>query len=224
MTDRFSPSKIKLRRARQHIEELRTVLDVHLKASPPTSIFTPATESMNAQLAVSWKGPPESVGAIVGDIIHNLRAALDLMAVKLVELAGKNTKGVYFPFCESENDLGIMIRKRNFDRAGPEAVRLLKSYEPFKGGKTSLRALHDLDIQDKHHSLIPNAAIITSPALEMDMSTGSLILKPVEDSVAAIEITFPDDSPLAGREMVQALQELVELVEGVLEAFATLTG
>ena len=51
--------------------------------------------------------------------------------------------------------------KKNFDRAGPDAVRLLRTYRPCTGGNATLRALHDLDVQDKHQAFIP--AISTAP-------------------------------------------------------------
>jgi hypothetical protein len=45
------------------------------------------------------------MGAIVGDIIHNLRAALDLAACDLVRIRGGNDNGVYFPFCNEPDEL-----------------------------------------------------------------------------------------------------------------------
>ena len=225
MAEFFTPSKVKLKRARQHLTELQGVLDDHMAEYPPKATFTAANddEGANAQIVIDWTSPPECVGAIVGDIVHNLRAALDLMAVELVSLNdGGNTDDVYFPFCQNEDFLDKMIVKRNFNRAGPEEVRLLKELKPYKGGNAALRALHDLDIQDKHHSLIPSAAAMTTPEVAADMSSGKLVLRMVEGSVPVIGITFPADGPLAGAELIPALQDLIELVEGVLEAFAAI--
>ncbi len=96
-------------------------------------------------------GDPE---AVIGDCTHNLRAALDLMACDLVRAAGGNDKHVYFPFAHQEADLEKMIKEKNFDRAGDDAVTLLKSFKPHRGGDELLRAMHDLDIEDKHKALI----------------------------------------------------------------------
>jgi hypothetical protein len=218
----FAASNLKLERAQKHIAELRGVLDVHFQQHPPQWVFTPATEDEIAHLVVSAIAPPKSFGAIVGDTIHNLRAALDLMAVELVAISSPNTDGVYFPFCDDADYLDAMIKKRNFHKAGPDAVEVLKDLKPFKGGNAALRALHDLDIQDKHHSLIPNVTALTTPKLTCDMSTGSPVIKVAEGSVPAVAVTFPKDSPLAGNEIVPTLHQLVKLVEGILEAFASL--
>ncbi len=219
----FKASKIKVDRARAHIAELESVLADHFAENPPKATFTPATAEQNAHIHVESKTPPDVVGAIVGDIIHNLRAALDLMAVQLVSLSTDNTDGVYFPFCEDESYLGKMIRKRNFDRAGDDAVRLLHTLKPFKGGNIALRALHDLDIQDKHHSLIPNAAMLTTPQVTADTSKWPEVsIRLVEGSVPEVATTFPNDSPLAGQQMVPALHQLVKLVEGILVSFTAL--
>jgi hypothetical protein len=64
--------------------------------------------------------------------------------------------------------------------------------------------------------------MMTTPELFADMATGTPVIRLVEGTVPVIGVTFPDDSPLGGLEMVPALQELVELVDGILEAFAAI--
>ncbi|MDT7529471.1 hypothetical protein OVY29_12425 [Sphingopyxis sp. SE2] len=219
----FLASKLKVERARQHIGELDELLRNHYATHPPVSTFIEAKDGKDAQIHVRGSAPPPVVGAIVGDAVHNLRAALDLMAVSLVELRGQNSKSVYFPFCEQEVDLDLMIKKRNFHRAGPESVALLESLKPFKGGNIALRAIHDLDIQDKHHRLIPSTNMMTTPEVYADTSTWPPVIRMVEGSVPEIAVSFPTDSVFAGREIVPTLHELVELVEGTLEAFAALS-
>ena len=92
MTEPFAASKIKLKRANQHIAELERVLEEHFVANPPSFAYTEAANP-DVQFNLSAVGPPECVGAIVGDVVHNLRAALDLMAVGLVEKIGRASVG-----------------------------------------------------------------------------------------------------------------------------------
>ena len=96
------------------------------------------------------------MGAIVGDIIHNLRSALDLLACDLVLANGGNPKGVYFPFFKTADGLNKKIKDRDFNRAGPDAVALLTRYQPYEGGDSPLYAIHLLDIIDKHRMLVLN--------------------------------------------------------------------
>ena len=53
-------------------------------------------------------GAPEEISAIVGDVIHNLRTALDLTACDMVRAAGQSDKDVYFPFSNSAQELNEM--------------------------------------------------------------------------------------------------------------------
>src|SRR5882724_11306422 len=105
MTEIFAASRLKVARAQKHIDELVAAIDAHTVAHPPQGEFTAATETEIARIAVRVKGLPPDVGPIIGDVIHNLRAVLDLMAVELVGLNGGNTNNVYFPFCNSAADL-----------------------------------------------------------------------------------------------------------------------
>jgi hypothetical protein len=221
VTVTFDASNLKLARARKHISELERVLAAHYAEHPPQFVFNEATSDATASLIVTAIAPPKCFGAIVGDVVHNVRAALDLMAVQLVSLKTTDTRGVYFPFCDVENGLEKMIKNKNFDKAGAEAVQLLRELKPFNGGNAALRALHDLDIQDKHHSLIPNASMMTTPQITADMSSGKPVIRLVEGSVPIMTTTFPKDSPLAGQEIIPSLHDLVKLVEGILEAFAS---
>ena len=128
MLHKFSGPKIKIDRARKHLAELEKAR-ADFRASRAKKCRTEISRSggtftFNFQMDLS--GPPEDFGAIVGDIIHNLRAALDLAACELVRAVGQSDKGVYFPFSQSESDLDKTIKVRHFDRAGPDAVALLK--------------------------------------------------------------------------------------------------
>jgi hypothetical protein len=157
----FQASRLKIARARQHTEELRTAVAAFLDTKPyQVAVETPSEYRDLAckALVVRVRKPvPPELSAIIGDVIHNLRTALDLLANDLVRLAGKNPKEVYFPFARSEDELSEQIKRRNFDRAGPDAVALLKQLCPYKGGNVALRTIHDLDIQDKHQALVPVA-------------------------------------------------------------------
>jgi len=166
----------------------------------------------------------ENVGAIVGDVIHNLRAALDLTAAEMVRAAGHDDKDVYFPFCESADDLEGMIKKRNFSRAGTEAVALLQTLKPYRNGNVALRVIYDLGIHDKHRALIPTAMSAASPIVRMWDDDGTINPQIIGDPAAPsdIKIMFPNEVGLQGRELIPTLRELVQLVDDIVEAFRSL--
>jgi hypothetical protein len=143
----FSASAIKIRRAQTHLAELELEIAKFIDANPVT-VTTQSRRS--TEVTVNFVGVSEIISAIVGDIIHNLRAALDLAACDLVRIRGESDRGVYFPFCDSPEDLRDMIKRKRFNRAGRNAVALLHELRPYRNGNSALRAIHDLDIQDKH--------------------------------------------------------------------------
>jgi hypothetical protein len=75
--------------------------------------------------------------------------------------------GFWFESRESADKLDDMIRRRHFDRAGTDAVALLRSLKPYHNGNAALRVIHDLDIRDKHQALIPNVIGVASPIIQL---------------------------------------------------------
>lgn len=223
MTEIFEDSTLKVQRAKRHIQELTDVIDTWNRESPPEWNFE-LKHSENGEFAVKFDAHlpaiPKVFGAIIGDIIHNLRAALDLMATALVIKTGGNGAGVYFPFADDQTNLDDMIKRRNFHRAGDRAVDLLKTLEPYKGGNLLLRAIHDLDVDDKHRNIIEQMKQNTSPVIQFREGKLPTV---APDSESPTTLTLGKDSPLAEREIIQTLHEMVELVEGIIEAFAALS-
>jgi hypothetical protein len=154
----FEAPKLKLERARFHLKELESEVTAYFSRKPMVLVVEKPKgfEQLGSHSwTVRFREPvPKHIAPVIGDVVHNLRASLDLLACDLVRLAGKSTKEVKFPFCDNPDKLDFFIKERKFYRAGPEAVALLKTLKPYKGGNIALRAIHDLDIRDKHEALI----------------------------------------------------------------------
>lgn len=164
---------------------------------------------------------PRESSAILGDILHNLRSTLDLVASELARRAGRSDKNVYFPIADKADELPSLIKKKNFHYAGPEAVALLKTFAPYRGGNTALRAIHELDIRDKHTALMPTAAEV-SFRLDVQRRRDGKELRNPSAKVKSVKFVFPDNTPLAGDELFPTLENLVEVVNGIVKAFVAL--
>jgi hypothetical protein len=158
----FEGSKLKIERATHHADQLAREVDSFLEERPFRVVLEIRDDGRHAW-TFRTKPIPKELSTIVGDIVHNLRAALDLLTCDLVRLNGQSDKGVYFPFAGDAAELEKMIKDRHIDRAGPDIVELVRSMKPFKGGNIKLRAIHDLDITDKHKTLIPTANRFVPP-------------------------------------------------------------
>jgi hypothetical protein len=227
MSHPFFASKAKISRAKKLLREFEAEAVPFIAANPVQFKFTVIDEPGQRGVGMEMTPPtiPESISTIFGDVIHNLRAALDIAACELVTAAGKSAKSVYFPFSEFPSDLPEMIKKKNFRRAGPKAVALLESLQPYVGGNAPLRAIHDLDVQDKHQSLIPTASAFVSPAWQIFDENGNFAPRLAEEISmdSNFRFVFPPDCALTGQDVIPTFHEMVKLVDGIIGAFEQLS-
>jgi len=220
---KFVDSSLKLERAKDLIKELKISFERDIKLYPPrTSVEDTGDHSISFR--VSYNLPREN-STILGDIIHNLRSSLDLMATQIVRHKQGNTKDVYFPFSRSETDFNKMITRKNFHRAGEEAVELLKTFRPYKDGNILLRAIHDIDVKDKHVVL---QAIPVSPTVPHGFKVGGtrdkiqIDVNRLAETISTPNYMFPEKTPLRGQGLFKTLEDMVSLIVSILEAFAAI--
>jgi len=224
----FAQPRQKLRRAAAHIKALEGAIAEYFATDWYTCDFVRNPEGQYS-LKVVVRGSPQDFGLIVGDVVHNLRAALDLLAVEVVARNSGNSKNVYFPFADSAENLDEMIKRRNFHRSSPADQEAIRQLKPFRGGNHLLRSLHDLDIQDKHHSLIPHASLVTLPKVSVKTDSagnpigfaeGKVELEVDPSERPTVKFTFPEDSVFAGEEVAAILWQLHEHVTNIVDQFA----
>jgi len=150
---------VKLERAKQHLAELDHAITAFTKDQPfrvdATEGPDPKTGERRARIVIK-RQPPRLYAAIVGDVLHNLRAALDYLAWQMVVANGGTP----------DRDTGYPIRltAKSFDESGLRALRgasgkaiaAVALHQPFKAPapeKHALAVLHRLDIRDKHQLL-----------------------------------------------------------------------
>lgn len=155
MGERMSGPRAKVERAKHHIGELETAIadffDIH-----PYEVGTEDDTKSAQRLYKLTKAevPSDRLALIAGDIVHNLRASLDLLIWQLVEANGKTPRqSDGFPINESPQafDTGGMAKVKG--RISDEAVKIVRAVKPHKGGNDALWRLHHLDIADKHRVL-----------------------------------------------------------------------
>lgn len=218
----FEDCDIKLERAEAHINELARWIAEHHETHPPIVDARYDDNGHLVHLGVSIKGLPRSVSALIGDAVHNLRTSLDILAVQLVNNVHSGTRGVYFPFAANDDQFEKALVSSKFDRAGAEAVALLRKWKPFTGGNSDLRALHDLDLRDKHNAIIPVASMVKTPNVTVDTTDfhlGVVRIRLVEGSMPEIAEVFPEDTPFSGAEIVDTLRRLHEMVTAIVADF-----
>lgn len=227
----FPDCRLKVERAKSHIDELDRVIAEHKTNKPPIVEYADRIGPdgvTRKTLSVIAKAPPPITSAIIGDAIHNLRSALDLMAVRLVELTGADGEDTSFPFGKDEKSFLKEIKNKNFDKASPIDQAELIALRPYNGGDDKLFALHKLNILDKHKRIIPSGVFMQPPSFGVKLDStgkpvgfdeGKLELEIKPGSTAVVEYTFPKDWPLAESPLIPTLNELAKLVENILDRF-----
>jgi hypothetical protein len=226
--------QLKVQKAFYHLEHLAGIIRKSLPKTIVTN-FKYDSEFGWHVLIGSQSKTPAVASLAIGDIIHNLRSALDYLACDLARMNDKSTKGVHFPFAESEFELfktNGMVERKCFDRAGPWAVKILGDLAPYKGGNRLLRALHDLDVQDKHISLVDaypfsriyfikiglteyhDFWVIGGSAFKVEAYAGM-----VREEVGYQSLNFADDGPLNGVEVVKTCHDLCQLTLQIISQF-----
>ena len=145
---------IKLARASRHIDELRTNARTYLDSKP---YEIAQHEEPNGDLVYRLKIArliPREWAGIVGDAVHNIRAALDLMVWQLVERnGGVPSRETCFPIGKPPPDYEPQMR-RALSGVHPLAMRMIRRLRPYYGGNSVLAQLHSIDIEDKHRVLL----------------------------------------------------------------------
>jgi hypothetical protein len=229
-------SSLKLQRAERHVIELNAEIGKFLIRKPYALVVEKDKNpgQQNYVLRVR-ENIPDDFPCFIGDCIHNLRSALDLAAVQLVKVQGDDGKGVYFPFTDDASKLDGAIAARKINKAAPGVEAYIRSLKPYPGGNDALRAIHDLDIMDKHQLIIPTADAIGIPHLRIGTNEFSnCSFGPLRDGMVPFSfpraanvqfgqkfyptliITF-GDGYFARKPAIETLYELVRLVTEIID-------
>ena len=148
----FKSAEIKIKRARELIAEISK----RLVADPPY-IYTLETNTTTLQKSTFAKVNEDSFDMIVtycGDVIHNLRSALDHAYWQAVSphVEEKHKKSVQFPFAKDIDNLEEAIKRSSTRNVSDEFYSAIVDVKPYagKGGNILLYLIHQTNIQDKH--------------------------------------------------------------------------
>jgi hypothetical protein len=139
----------KIRRAHIHLKTLATLVD-EFEASQPYSLTPEPGERPNEvayRLSIRREAPAE-ISTVIGDVLHNLRSALDSLAYGLAvqskgELTEEEEAVISFPWkrspMEYDRFFGIGVSTKNRDDArlvrggiyGQEARDAMRAVQPF---------------------------------------------------------------------------------------------
>lgn len=208
--DRLAEICVKVDRAKKHLTDFEVELRAFLD-SDPYKVGTkpdPKTPKAIKYYIVSAADPPRLLAAIAGDVIQNLRTALDHLAFQLAWLNGTRDKRIlkntYFPISENaaryKAEAGGKVK--GMSKVAVKAIERCKPYK--RRDDPILWRLHRLNNIDKHRALLTAGVHVTSfippPLLRVGLLKAVAAQEgwPVNASDAEIE-AIAISMPLRGR-------------------------
>jgi hypothetical protein len=161
----FVGTKLKIIRAYDHLKALNAEIDAALAGQPNAVIgqIEPETGDKVYRAQITWQ-PPREWGLLLGDCVHNLRSALDHMVWDLVLLnGGTPDSNTEFPIYWDGTKYGLKGQaERKLKGVSAQATDLIEQSQPYHAPvpcSHPLWVLHELDVIDKHHSILLTASI-----------------------------------------------------------------
>ena len=141
----------KITRANKHIDEIDGLIKGFFESKPYEIVLkkdVPTAGRLSYRLQI-LKEPPAGWGPVIGDVLYNLRSALDHLACQLV-IAGGGTCTHETEFPIAKNRKAFESRLGSVSGASKKAKRILRAHKPYAGGNDLLWALHQLNRVEKH--------------------------------------------------------------------------
>jgi len=163
----FESARLKIVRAYSHMKALNGEIDAVLGTQPNAVVSKIESESGDKvyRAEMRWQ-PPREWGLLLGDFVHNLRSALDHMVWDLVLLnpdSDDPDTNTEFPiYWDPAQYVLPHEAPRKLRGIVPQAPDLIEEAQPYHGANAKrhpLWMLRELDIADKHRTLLLTGSI-----------------------------------------------------------------
>jgi hypothetical protein len=251
VTDWTTRSRVKIKRAKKHIEEFIIARADFIKTDPYAVIEEQDPETGDLLYrAVVRSDTPDDLGAIAGDAIHNLRTVLDGLIHHLVLASGwKPSDTLHFPFFKTRHECETTALGE-IKRSSQAAVDKIKDLKPYPLGNTPLWLIHRLDNRDKHQGLttagvaliqvfsrirgIPTIgahSFTVTPSFACPLKDGAILYRITAAMFAEMEVqtkfvfdvAFSEVEMAEGEPILPFLHHLTDVIQGIVDDFATIT-
>jgi hypothetical protein len=181
---------------------------------------------------------PLRFSLLAGDVVHNLRSALDHAVYQLVRRdKGKPTTRTAWPVF-TEKPVGRVLAKYNANLKGikdKDVRTMIDWFQPYQRPSNLIREglaqLHELDIVDKHRVIRPGVAVLTAvqPTAHVLVSAGEI--KPgnelfrVPESARLLDVAIRYQFAFWEDQITtDGLGKLIEIVKGTIDKVGVFFG
>jgi hypothetical protein len=194
MNARTELVRIKVKRAKHHIEYFNGRIDDFFRGVPnPYPIIReddPKTGDLVFKLGKCLP-IPEDFPAIIGDILQNLRTALDHLAWQLVLANGETpTSQTGFPIAEDLKKFEAMFG-RKVEGISESAIKKIRALNPYGRADEDLWGLHELNNTDKHRLLFVVGAAHTGIDVDVTKFHPGVNIRSVRFMLKPADLAWP---------------------------------
>lgn len=235
--DRIFLIRVKIERAKKHLFDLeqevigfrdKKLQVIFSDADTTSGRFSAPANSLKIARVLSFN----AVSA-AGDVIQNLRTALDHLANNLVAVAGNApTRRVEFPIAKDAATYEAE-KARKVEGMRAEAVEAIDRLKPYKDGNDLLWRIHELNNIDKHRMLftVDKDCVMQDnwlPHGGYAVRAGNPTFTSVFDDEVEKNVEFEIDEAISKPQIVEsdalipALHQMIDFVEGLIFSFKPL--
>jgi hypothetical protein len=150
--DPFYSAKVRIDRAKKHLNDLEAEIDQFFAKNPYTPIVEPDPDGVHQIHKLKFTQRFPFIWRILStEIVEHLRSALDhaTWATVYLKTGNPNLEQAAFPFAKTATDLDNSMRRRSKD-VPTEIQALLRTFQPYEGGNDILYFLNNLCNLSKH--------------------------------------------------------------------------
>jgi hypothetical protein len=152
-------ARAKLGRADEHLRELRSEIQSFVETEPYRVVNVERATNLDVAVLAVRDFPPLRLGLILGDILANLRSALDNLVNELALLNGKDPgTSTSFPIFSNQADFDRRGRQR-IKGLTQDQVEVIEHLQPFQNDRDpticALATVNEYVNIDKHRAIHP---------------------------------------------------------------------
>jgi hypothetical protein len=123
---------LKINRAKQHVNDLNGKVREYLAERPLRMVTAYDPETHKQTHTVKQYVPvPEEFALIIGDAVHNLRSALDIMVFGMIGNKTRKARAVQFPFAKDARGFVCAFKTREIESlTSPKVIEEFKALPP----------------------------------------------------------------------------------------------
>jgi hypothetical protein len=173
----FANAILKTERAKKHIADIDKRLRTSSDTYGPSLYMDGNTGEKFLHYRITDTELRSDIALIIGDAVHNLKCALDIVWCGSVRALHPeaNSRWLKFPIYRTRQELeSALTKSRKIPSGSPLFDLVVNRVKCYEGGDADILALHALDIDDKHHLLIPMLTVTGVKGVEVEHEDGKV--------------------------------------------------